>query len=87
MVQPLRNFPDAFYLFCFIFERPSMGRPGLTVQSWQAQRIFLGERETFLSHGRFLQLSWASAGGCPKNTRSPFAIPQSHQIGVCKGFP
>lgn len=42
-VQQLKNFPDAFYLFCFIFEQPNAGGLGLTVQSWQEQHILLGE--------------------------------------------
>lgn len=44
-------------------------------------------KKTFPSHGRFLQLSWAHAGGCPQKTPgSPFAIPQSHRIDVSEGF-
>lgn len=42
-VQQLRSFPDAFYLFCFIFEHLSAGRLGLTTQSWQEQCILLAE--------------------------------------------
>lgn len=42
-VRQLRNFPDAFYLFCFIFERPSAGGLDLTDRSWQEQHIFLRE--------------------------------------------
>lgn len=99
VVQQLRNFPDAFYLFCFIFDQPSAGRLGLTVQSWQEQHILLGES---CSSATSIYCSSAMLGGVPPPKvaphkgqvaldqpgprRVPFAVLQSknHQIFACK---
>lgn len=70
-VQQLKNFPDAFYLFCFIFEQPNAGGLGLTVQSWQEQHILL--RESCFSATSIYCHSAVLRGNLPQK---PHLVPQ-----------
>lgn len=85
VVQPLRNLPAAFYLFCFILERPSAGQAEFNHQSWQQQQhTFAGEIRSAPIPTDGLDRSL----GSPKEVVPTKPIPQSRspQLAACTGL-